>query len=389
MMATIPEDESCSPVPHVTFVKVPEKWMLNNPQMRGRTPKPPAAAGKKKTNEEEAAAAAKEEGGDIIKKPTKTELELEAWFRKRGVAVAPQRQFVNVEALYELFRSDRGVDASAAEGDSALRLSEITLHVFRSCSGKVLNAMFPNQLTRRNGKLSITCDAIPAAPENWPPKRTNRKEMKLAKFGPKDPNRSRNVTANEGPTFMRYVNEMLKLACSPELVRLKVFPDAKELTESLAVNNAIRTHLAEEFAPGDERVTLIAVGDGNTPRTAALCAFLTKWQCVAVDPEMIPWEKWRVSRNIVEGMEWSTCATAGDSGGGDDDGGGGGSELNGWGGVRRLQAHRRKMQEMIVDCDRALLVLVHAHISLKVGGGGPRLLPYCIHTTSYKHKYHK
>ena len=36
-----------------------------------------------------------------------------------------------------------------------------------------------------------------------------------------DPDRSRNVTKNEGPTFMRYVNEMLKLACSPELVRLK------------------------------------------------------------------------------------------------------------------------------------------------------------------------
>lgn len=39
-------------------------------------------------------------------------------------------------------------------------------------------------------------------------------------------------------------------------------------------------------------------------------------------------------------------------------------EKDGWGGVRRLQVHRRKMQEMVVDCDRALLVFVHAHISL-------------------------
>jgi hypothetical protein len=59
-----------------------------------------------------------------------------------------------------------------------------------------------------------------------------------------------------------------------------VFPNAKELTESFAANNAIRIHLAGEYTPGDERVTVIAVGDGNTPRTAALCAFLTKWQCV-------------------------------------------------------------------------------------------------------------
>ena len=37
----------------------------------------------------------------------------------------------------------------------------------------------------------------------------------------------------------------------------------------------------------------------------------------------------------------------------------------GWGGVQRLQVHRRKMQEMRLDCDRAVLVMVHAHVSLK------------------------
>jgi len=76
---------------------------------------------------------------------------------------------------------------------------------------------------------------------------------------------------------MRYVNEMLRLSCAPELLRLKLFPDAKELTESFSAYNAIRTHLADEFKPADGRVTLIAVGDGHTPRTAALCAFLTQW----------------------------------------------------------------------------------------------------------------
>lgn len=85
-------------------------------------------------------------------------------------------------------------------------------------------------------------------------------------------------------------------------MRLKVFPDAKELTESFAANNAIRNHLASEYDPRDERVTVIAVGDGNTPRTAALCAFLTKWQCVAVDPEMVPWEEWRATKKIAEGQ---------------------------------------------------------------------------------------
>lgn len=55
---------------------------------------------------------------------------------------------------------------------------------------------------------------------------------------------------------------MLKLACSPELVRLKVFPDAKELTESFAANNAIRTHLAEEYPPGWADVVCYALTRG-------------------------------------------------------------------------------------------------------------------------------
>ena len=38
---------------------------------------------------------------------------------------------------------------------------------------------------------------------------------------------------------------------------------------------------------------------------------------------------------------------------------------HGWGGIRRLQVHRRKMQEMVVECELALIVMIHAHISLK------------------------
>jgi hypothetical protein len=113
-----------------------------------------------------------------------------------------------------------------------------------------------------------------------------------------------------------------------------------------------------------------------------------------------------VTRKIAEGLEWSTCSstttttttTSARDGGGESASGDGRSGSgcrgceegaqdsrgrrsgcvegqdddtnrndndNGWGGVRRLQVHRRKMQEMVVDCDRALLVLVHAHISLK------------------------
>lgn len=158
------------------------------------------------------------------------------------------------------------------------------------------------------------------------------------------------------------------------------------------------------------------------------CFFFLLHYRAAVDPEMIPWEEWRVTRKISEGVEWSTCSTTtttassarvngcGENSVANRTGRGAGSGIggceedsrqrrrrgegrgkgqdddidndndndnvddmddvdyvddvddvvdNGWGGVRRLQAHRKKVQEMVVDCDRALLVLVHAHVSLR------------------------
>lgn len=43
----------------------------------------------------------------------------------------------------------------------------------------------------------------------------------------------------------------------------------------------------------DDTVTLMAVGDGVSPRTAAMFAFRTQWNCVSVDPAMRsgPWHK--------------------------------------------------------------------------------------------------
>ena len=146
---------------------------------------------------------------------------------------------------------------------------------------------------------------------------------------------------------------MLRLGCAPELMRLRLFPDAKELTETFAVHQAVRSRLGASYPKTDEGVTLVAVGDGNTPRTAALFAFLTRWHCVSIDPEIVPWREWR-ARKLVAGPS-SSAVEDEDEDDGDD---------GNWGGIRRLSAFRRKMQEVTVDCDRAVLVLVHAHVSL-------------------------
>ena len=84
----------------------------------------------------------------------------------------------------------------------------------------------------------------------------------------------------------RYLDELVGLTCGPDLLALKVFPNAKEVTESFAAYGAVRKYLRKVAPLGDSRITGLFVGDGNTPRTAATFAFRTAWQCVSVDPRM-------------------------------------------------------------------------------------------------------
>lgn len=131
---------------------------------------------------------------------------------------------------------------------------------------------------------------------------------------------------------LRYFEEfMCDLVCGSELLDLKLFPDAKELTEVMGAFNAVRRHLfippdvkklvphnaprkvkhrgskrvprylqeverlnnmADEiaadrfFSARDARVLCVSVGDGSTPRIACTMAFRTKWTCISVDPQM-------------------------------------------------------------------------------------------------------
>lgn len=82
----------------------------------------------------------------------------------------------------------------------------------------------------------------------------------------------------------RYMNEFIKMNKSgSDMLHLGLFPDAKEITESYGALNAVRTKL-KQYDFDDPSVTLVSVGDGTTPRTAALFAFRTKWQCISIDP---------------------------------------------------------------------------------------------------------
>lgn len=85
----------------------------------------------------------------------------------------------------------------------------------------------------------------------------------------------------------RYFEEFIRLRCAPDLLLLRVFPDGKEVSESMGAWDATRKHLW--FIPMQSPdVDVVCVGDGSTPRTAALVAHMSAWRAWSVDPRLTP-----------------------------------------------------------------------------------------------------
>lgn len=84
----------------------------------------------------------------------------------------------------------------------------------------------------------------------------------------------------------RYVDEFLGLRCAPELLEMRLFPNGKEITESMSAYSAARKYVSclPGFALNDPNVSVICVGDGHQPRTATLFAMRTAWSTYSVDP---------------------------------------------------------------------------------------------------------
>jgi len=82
----------------------------------------------------------------------------------------------------------------------------------------------------------------------------------------------------------RYIDEFIRqYKIAADLLQLGIYPDAKEITESYGAFNAVKKYL-KQYDMNDPGVTLVSVGDGRSPRTAALFAFKTKWNCISIDP---------------------------------------------------------------------------------------------------------
>ena len=69
------------------------------------------------------------------------------------------------------------------------------------------------------------------------------------------------------------------------------FPNVKELTESMAVyhhtNSYILSKQEKQESSGVLEDAILCVGDGSTPRSAAIFAlYHPEWQCYSIDPQL-------------------------------------------------------------------------------------------------------
>ena len=110
-----------------------------------------------------------------------------------------------------------------------------------------------------------------------------------------------------------YLDQFVGLTCAGDLLNLKLFPNAKEITESMAAYAALRKRLEARLS---EPLSVLVVGDGSTPRTGALIAFRSRWNVTSVDPNInpknlnLPISRLRVCKGKVEELEYALAPGA-------------------------------------------------------------------------------
>lgn len=91
-----------------------------------------------------------------------------------------------------------------------------------------------------------------------------------------------------------YFNKLCVAMQFSQLLSLKLFPNAKEITESFSAYYNIRDYLSftkRQHLLSDHNVLCYVIADGNVPRTGATIACSTNWQVFSIDPRMK--KKWQ------------------------------------------------------------------------------------------------
>lgn len=87
----------------------------------------------------------------------------------------------------------------------------------------------------------------------------------------------------------KYIQRFISWNSAIDMWQLKLFPNIKEVAESMSMFYAVEEKLMKWDSAIDrkaENINVVVVGDGTKPRTAAIFAFNTKWKCWSIDPDM-------------------------------------------------------------------------------------------------------
>jgi hypothetical protein len=152
---------------------------------------------------------------------------------------------------------------------------------------------------------------------------------------------------------LEYLDQFLQLKCAPDLITMGLFPNAKEITETFAIWTALRRYIFPRLSTSTPSInnrqnTIIVVGDGMTPRTAALCAYLTKglWQCYSIDP-MLQYDTY-ADMTFINRRSITTA-----------------DHCQQWKNIKGLRMARAKIQTVSIQCRQAIVVMMHAHVTIE------------------------
>lgn len=100
----------------------------------------------------------------------------------------------------------------------------------------------------------------------------------------------------------KYIDRFLSAtSVSPKLIQMRMcilstwfissYPNVKEITESMAAyahtSKFILSRMNDAPPEGSLKDVILCVGDGSTPRSAALFAlFFPNWECYSIDPQL-------------------------------------------------------------------------------------------------------
>ena len=97
-------------------------------------------------------------------------------------------------------------------------------------------------------------------------------------------------TVPPGGRDLRHIDEFLGHSSVKSLLCLSdkwsLFPDAKEISESVAAFAAVRQHMPGVWDLDDPSITCVCIAAAPTPRTAAIMHTFTRWRVFSCDPAM-------------------------------------------------------------------------------------------------------